>query len=265
MRRTGFTLVELLVVISIIALLMAIFIPALGSSREHAEAIHCGSNVRQLLLGLISYEAESETLPPAFDDTRADLPPGGYPGGHAYDRMGWWWFNYIEGFYRKSAIARTVVQCPSKRLDDSRLKSNILCGNYGVNRCICKSPDDIPSRRGEFVGTPLRSSDIPHPGRTLLVTDSGYSMISWWHASDVPPVSLGATIEDTAYVPGLEINKGKSLWPGQESDAINGRHPNKTVNVGFADGHADRVKAEGLLVEKTADGYRNKSPLWQPN
>jgi prepilin-type N-terminal cleavage/methylation domain-containing protein/prepilin-type processing-associated H-X9-DG protein len=265
MRRTGLTLIELLVVISIIAILMAILIPALGSSREEAEAVLCGSNVKQLLLGLLGYETENQTFPYGFDDTPVNPPSGGYPGGHTYDRMGWWWFNHIEGFYKKSAGTRTVVQCPSKRLDDSRLKSNILCGNYGVNRSVCKSPDDIPSRGQEFVGTPLRSSDIPHPGRTLLVTDSGYSMISWWHASDVPPVSLGATIEDTAYVPGLEINKGKGLWPGQKWDAINGRHSNKTVNVGFADGHADRVKAEGLLVEKTADGYRNKSPLWQPN
>jgi prepilin-type N-terminal cleavage/methylation domain-containing protein/prepilin-type processing-associated H-X9-DG protein len=265
MRRTGFTLVELLVVISIIALLMAIFVPVLGSSREHTEAILCGSNVKQLLLGLLSYETETGNLPYGFDDTPMNLPSGGYPGYIQYDRTGWWWFSFIEGFYKKSDGRRTVVQCPSKRLDDSRLKSNILCGNYGVNRSVCKSPDDIPSRGGEFVGRPLRSSDIPHPGRTLLVTDSGYSIISWWHATDVPPVSLGAIIEDTAYVPGLEINKGKSLWPGQECDAINGRHPNKTVNVGFADGHADRVKAEGLLVEKTADGYRNKSPLWQPN
>jgi prepilin-type N-terminal cleavage/methylation domain-containing protein/prepilin-type processing-associated H-X9-DG protein len=265
MRRTGFTLVELLVVISIIALLMAIFIPALGSSREHAEAILCGSNVKQLLLGLLSYETENQTLPYGFDNTPMNPPSGGYPGYVQYDRTGWWWFSFIEGFYKKSDGRRTVVRCPSKRLDNPKLKNNILCGNYGVNRCIFKSSDDIPSRREEFVGTPLRSSDIRHPGRTLLVTDSGYSIISWWHASDVPPVSLGATIEDTAYVPGLEINKGKGLWPGQEWDAINGRHRNKTVNVGFADGHADRVKAEGLLVEKTADGYRNKSPLWQPN
>lgn len=265
MRRTGFTLVELLVVISTIALLMAIFIPALGSSREHTEAILCGSNVRQLLLGLLSYETENQTLPYGFDDTPMNPPSGGYPGGHACDRIGWWWFNRIEGFHKKSDTRKTVVRCPSKRLDDSRLKNNILCGNYGVNQSICKSPDDIPSRRAEFVGTPSCSSDIPHPGRTLLVTDSGYSIISWWHASDVSPISLGATIEDTAYVPGLEINKGKGLWPGQKWDAIYGRHPNKTVNVGFADGHADRVKAEELLVEKMADGYRNKSPLWQPN
>jgi prepilin-type processing-associated H-X9-DG protein len=117
----------------------------------------------------------------------------------------------------------------------------------------------------EFIGVPLRSTDISHPGQTLLVFDSGYSMINWWHAADIPPVPLGnSTIEDTAYIPGLWINKKRALWPGQEEDAVNGRHPNKTVNVGFADGHISRTKADRLLVEKTADGYKNLHLLWRP-
>jgi prepilin-type processing-associated H-X9-DG protein len=119
--------------------------------------------------------------------------------------------------------------------------------------------------REEFVGKPLSSASIPHPGQTLLITDSGYSLISWWHATNVPPVTLGnKIIEDAAYVPGLKINKERQLWPGQEGDAIYGRHPNKTANVGYADGHTDIIKADELFVEKTANSYRNKSPLWQP-
>jgi prepilin-type processing-associated H-X9-DG protein len=90
-------------------------------------------------------------------------------------------------------------------------------------------------------------------------------MINWWQATDNPPVTLGSImIEDTAYIPGLWINKERALWPGQEWDAIYGRHPNKTVNVGFVDGHVSRNKADDLLVEKTGDYYKNKSPLWVP-
>jgi prepilin-type processing-associated H-X9-DG protein len=95
--------------------------------------------------------------------------------------------------------------------------------------------------------------------------DSGYTITSWWHAADAPPVSLNSGRgEDTAYIPGLEINKQKSLLPGQEQDAIDGRHPNKTVNIGFGDNHVSTTKAEYLFVETTADGYMNKSPLWSP-
>ena len=157
-----------------------------------------------------------------------------------------------------------LLWCPSRQVTVPLLKTNVLCGNYGVNLSICKNSNDIPIREEEFVGTPLCSEDISRPGETLLVIDSGYSLISWWHATDIPPVPPGRSREDTSYVPGLHINADRYVWPGQEEDAINGRHPNKTVNVGFVDGHVEKRKAESLFVEKTADGYKNKSPLWQP-
>ena len=269
MKRPAFTLVELLVVVATIALLMAILLPSLRISRQQAEAILCSSNIRQLLCGLFSYETENQTLPYGFCVERDNngnpiKPPGGYPGNATFDRKGWWWFNYISDYSRADKGKKQALWCPSRRIREPKF-DYVLHGNYGVNRSICKSFDDIQSRREEFVGTPLRSSDIPRSSETLLLVDSGYSLISWWHAADKPPVVLGNTIiEDTSYIPGLSINKDRNLWPGQEQDAINGRHPNKTVNVGFVDGHMSRTKADDLFVEKTGDDYRNKSPLWVP-
>ena len=264
MKRSCFTLIELLVVIATVALLIAILLPSLQSSRQNAKAVLCGSNIKQLVLGLTMYETENETFPYAFNKSPLDPPPGGYAGNSAYDRMGWWWFNYISNYSRKNKDTKAVLWCPSRRVKDTRLQNYVLHGNYGVNNSICKSFDDIQSRRKEFVGTPLSSSDIPHPGRTLLIVDSGYSLISWWHVTDVPPIFFGSTIENAAYVPGLKINKDKNLWPSQEWDAIDGRHPNKSVNVGFADGHVSRKKADDLFVEKTDTGYKNRFPLWLP-
>jgi len=263
MKRSCFTLIELLVVIATLALLIAILLPSLRISRQHAKAVLCGSNIKQLVLGLIMYEIKNETFPYAFDDTLLELPPRGYPGNSAFDRKGWWWFNYISDYSRKNKGKKAALWCPSRQVKDIRLKDYVLHGNYGVNQLVCKSPRGRKSH-AEFIGTPLSSSDIPHPSQTLLIVDSSYSLISWWHVTDVPPVLLDSTIEDTAYVPGLEINKDKNLWPGQEWDAINGRHPNKTVNVGFADGHVNRTKADELFVDKIAEDYRNKSPLWLP-
>ena len=264
MRRPCFTLVEMIVVVLIIALLMAILLPALRNSRRQAEAVVCSSNIKQLLLGLLNYETENRTLPYAFyREHSMEEPLGGYAGNPAYDRRGWWWFNFIEGYYIKSDSRKTVTRCPSKRLRGRGLEDSILCGNYGVNQSICKSSLGL---HDEFIGKPLRSSDISRSADTLLIVDSGYAMINWWHVTDEPPESLEDYTEDiAAYIPGLCINEKRKIRHGQEYDAIYGRHPNKTVNVGFADNHVSRIEADNLFVEKTANNYRNKSPLWVQN
>ena len=264
MKWRAFTLIELLVVISIIALLTAILVPSLQYSRKQAQTVLCRSNIRQLVLGLIAYEAETGNFPYSIDSTPKEPPPGGYPGYFQYDRMGWWWFNFITDDSIKTTRDTGVVWCPARKVRDSSIIDNILCGNYGVNQSICKSSQGRKSQ-AEFIGTPLRVADIQHLSETLLVVDAGYSMINWWHATDKPPVPLGGIpIEDTAYVPGLGINKDRALWSGLEEDAIYGRHPGKIVNVGFAGGHVECKKADSLFVEKDGDLYKNLSPLWLP-
>ena len=63
--KFGFTLVELLVVISIIGLLIAMLLPAVAGARSAARRTQCGSKLRQIGLAILNYESQQNAFPPA--------------------------------------------------------------------------------------------------------------------------------------------------------------------------------------------------------
>src|SRR2546427_3864515 len=84
-KRNGFTLVELLVVIGIIAVLIGILLPALNKARRAAATTQCQSNMRQIATGLLQYvQAHKGKFPPAG----APIVPGVY-------EFGSWWPNAL--------------------------------------------------------------------------------------------------------------------------------------------------------------------------
>ncbi len=61
-RRPGFTLVEVVFVVALVAAILIALFPRLLSSREAARRAQCSNNLKQICLGLLNYEHANKTF-----------------------------------------------------------------------------------------------------------------------------------------------------------------------------------------------------------
>jgi prepilin-type N-terminal cleavage/methylation domain-containing protein len=265
MVRKAFTLIELLVVIAVLGCLVAIAIPGIRHSKLKARAVVCASNLGQLSILLNTYAAFQGAYPPGFCNLPGlSSPPGGYIGNFSFDRKGWYWFHFIVDAREGLSSIEKMISCPSSPATVDP-KFSKLCRNYGINYSISKIA--ALTTTNEFYGSPLRPVSMRRPAQNILLADSGYSLISW-KAATMDPTYTFEWVErqDVFYVPGLSINSQKTIHDELKTDAVHGRHPNRTLNIICADGASKRIPAEDLLIAADKPPESSEAYLiWSPS
>jgi prepilin-type N-terminal cleavage/methylation domain-containing protein/prepilin-type processing-associated H-X9-DG protein len=224
-RRSGFTLVELLVVIGIIALLISILLPALQRARESANQVKCLSNLRQIGMAFIMYSNENKQWFPAT--ARADQPP------QSEDWI-WWQSKPVKRDPNQSAIApymgkfnENLLRCPSD--DVFTHDGSGPLGQYLYSYTFNYLMDSFTGR--------FKLSQARRPAEKIFMVDEDersandglWSPVSWTGSSYVPGSDWMSIRHDRRRVmPDLPGAAAGTPIP----------NPDRRGNAAYLDGHA---------------------------
>lgn len=135
-RSGGFTLVELLVVISLLGILIALLLPAVQKSREAARRAQSTNNLRQIALAIHNFENVHRRFP---GNTRAGLPdPYRYANTFTFIKP------YLEATFADSTTRLPVFISPSDLTANSATQSR--CSSYTTNELLFTPANPSPDQ-----------------------------------------------------------------------------------------------------------------------
>ena len=291
-RNKGFTLVELLVVIGIIALLISILLAALGKVRDQASPIKCASNMRQLAMSLVNYSAENRgKFPPNINQ----LVPG--PTDPTAPTANLWYDLERIGRYlpkgtqpsetsTNPTIGGGIFLCPSGLPEDQRTYAmNIWASSTTDQTSLNKSPERLtyggggwganPPLRGRFFG-----SDSKQSAKLILLAEGHgrNSVPAGYYANATIGFQGDKPGSRFLGIPGYTIgfaNFGGGIYPlfASNTELNYTRHRSSKhkdagvrsvgrLNLAFADGHVELFSHDDLADLTT--GLSKLVALWSP-
>ncbi len=219
-QRLGFTLVELLVVIGIIAILIAILMPSLSAARAAAQTVQCAANERQIMQGFVLYAGDNRGFLPyqAINKLPASLPDWSLPISEMLN-------------------STKVFRCPLDDNERMSFVSTMPVRSYAINSSkwtYLGNGYKVPwpqVRPGPQFDLPMQLSRVPN--HVFLIGEN--------HGHDAYPGS-GWTGDSTAVV-------GLAAFEGLDAYAWD-MHRGQGANYGFSDGHVE------FFTKKYVDKWR---------